>query len=170
MNTIVLGNICTLAAQGFTVLNGTRKKKRDMILCDMAAAALFTLSNLVLKGYTGVVQNAVGFLRNITAIFLPKDKYIGWFLVACGVVLGIYFNNKGFVGLLPVVSGVWYSICVINKKASAKMLKMAFIFNSFCFSAYSFALYNVVGGVANAAIGIITIYNYIKNKNQLDNN
>lgn len=169
-NNIIIGNILALVAQGFSLANGTRKKKRDMIICDMGAAISFTLTNVILKGYSGVIQNVVGVLRNITALFFPKDKYIGWLLVAGGVILGIYYNNMGFVGLLPVASAFWYSICVINKKASAKTLKMAFIINSYCFAAYGFALYNIVGAISDTVVGTITVYNYIKNKDQLENN
>lgn len=164
MTSIVLGNILTLIAIGFTYLNGTRKKKRDMIICDMGAATCFTLSHVVLRGYVGVVQNLVGVFRNITALFLPNDKFIGWILVACGVIFGIYFNNMGIIGLLPVASGFWYSFCVINKKASSRMLKMALIINSFAFAAYSLIEFNIVGIVSNILVACTTLNSYIKDK------
>lgn len=163
MLNVILGNIFSLIANVFATLNGTRKKKRDMIICDMGAAFCFTISDLVLKGYSGAVQNIVGILRNIVALFMPDNKAIGWTLVAAGVIFGIMFNNKGILGLLPVVSCFYYSICVINKKTTARQLKFAFIINTISFSIYCFIIQNYVGSALDGFVAITAIYSYIKN-------
>ena len=71
-----------------------------MIVCDIGSASFYTIADLILKGYSGVVQNAVGIFRNLAALYLPDKKYISWFLVVAAVVLGIYFNNRGLFGII----------------------------------------------------------------------
>lgn len=162
MTAVIIGNVLTIIAIFFTYLNGTRKNKRDMIICDMGAAVGFTVADLVLKGYSGVVQNLVATIRNIVVLFFPKDKYIKWVLLVCGVVFGILFNNLGLVGLLPVVSAFWYSFCVINTNISARTLKFALVLNSISFAVYSIVILNFVGIVSNAGVAFTTLRSYLQ--------
>lgn len=166
MLAIIIGNILSIIAIGFTYMNGQKKEKRDMLMYDIGAAGCFTLADLVLKGYSGVVQNLVGVFRNIVAIFMPKDKYIGWILVACGVIFGVWFNNHGFIGLLPVATSFWYSINVVDKNASGRKLKMALILNNFAYALYSAVLFNVVGFVSDTFVGCATLHSYLKNRKE----
>ncbi len=164
MINIVIGNILSLVATCFTIANGTRKNKRDMLMCDMGSALSFTLCDWVLKGYSGVVQNLVGLTRDIVALFVKDGKVIGWILVACGVIFGVYFNNHGLIGLLPVVTCCYYSVCVLNPNASPKVLKIALILNSISFAIYSAVLWNVVGVCTNTVVIITTAIAVLKDK------
>lgn len=166
MTSVILGNVLTIVAIFFTYLNGTRKNKRDMIICDMGAAVGFTFADVVLKGYSGVVQNLVAAARNVVVLFFPNDKYIKWGLLVCGVVFGVYFNNLGFIGLLPVASAFWYSYCVINTKISAQTLKFALVINSISFAIYSIAILNFVGIVSNAGVALTTFRSYLQDKRE----
>lgn len=164
MQSIIIGNLVSLIAVFFAILNGTRKTKKEMIVCDIGSASFYTIADLILKGYSGVVQNAVGILRNLAALYLPDKKYISWFLVVAAVVLGIYFNNRGLIGLLPVASSCWYSICIIDKNASHQKMKVSLILNSTAFLIYSAVLLNLVGVISNLLVVSSTTFAIIKNK------
>lgn len=163
---IIIGNILSLVATGFSILNGTRKTRKDMLLCDMGSALSFTLCDWVLKGYSGVVQNLVGLVRDIVALFVENNKVIGWILMACGVIFGVYFNNHGIIGLLPVATCFYYSICVLNPSTTAKQLKFALILNSLSFAIYSAVLWNVVGVITNSIVITTTTMSYLKMKEE----
>lgn len=164
MKTIIIGNLISLIAVFFAILNGTRKTKKEMILCDIGSATFYTIADLILKGYSGVVQNLVGIFRNLAALYLPDKKYIGWLLVVAAVVFGIYFNNRGWIGLLPVATSCWYSICIIDKNAGHLKLKVGLILNSMAFLIYSAVLYNLVGVISNLLVVSSTTFTIIKNK------
>ncbi|MDO4500795.1 MAG: YgjV family protein [Erysipelotrichaceae bacterium] len=161
--TIIIGNVLALIANFFATLNGTRKNKKDMILCDIGAASFFTISDIVLKGYSGAVQNVVAVLRNLIALYRPDDKYLGKILIALGVILGIYFNNLGFIGLLPVATCFYYSVCVIDKHCGPRQCKIAFILNTIAFAIYSIVIYSIVGLVLNTFVAVTAIISLKKN-------
>lgn len=162
MLVIILGNILTLVAIGFTYLNGTSKQKKQMILCDIGSASFFSLSDLVLGGYSGFVINFTGILRNLSALYLPNSKYIGWVLSIAGALIGIVVNNHGLIGILPIFTGLYYSYCIIDKKASARKLKMALILNTLAFTLYAVVIFNVIGFVSDAIVATTTIIAYIR--------
>ncbi len=166
----VLGNVFSLIATCFTFLTSVRTKKRDMIISDVGTAFFYTIADLVLKGYSGVVQNIVGLIRDIVALFLPGNKYIGWILIGCGIGFGVYFNNLGWVGLLPVAACCFYSICILNNNPDGKRLKIALIIQALSYAVYSAVLLNIVGVITNLATAITAAVSFIRTYKTSGNN
>ncbi len=166
----VLGNVFTLIATCFTFLTSVRTKKRDMIISDVGTAFFYTIADLILKGYSGVVQNVVGLIRNIVALFLPGNKYINWTLIACGVIFGVYFNNLGFVGLLPVAACCYYSICILDDNPDGKRLKIALIIQALCYTVYSAVLLNIVGVITNLITAVSGTVSLVRTYKTTNNN
>ena len=118
---IIIGNICSLCAMVSDTISGTRKKKNEILAVQIISQVFYGVGTLVLKGYSGVVQNAVGILRNLAAIRNINNKLVEWTLVILGVLLGVAFNNRGVLGLLPVVANLGYSIAVFQCKNNEKV-------------------------------------------------
>ena len=135
-----------------------------MILIQTISIIFYTVSTLVLKGYSAVVQNVVSLFRNLFSIRGNISKVLEWFLVAVGVVLGIYFNNLGLVGLLPVVANFEYTVAVFRFKNNVTALKIAFIINAVLFSVFNAYLLNFIGLIGNIVLVITTVISLIKQK------
>lgn len=161
---VLLGNMFSLVAVVFNYINGTRKKKRDMILCDAGASLFYAIADFLLKGYSGAVMNLVGLFRNICALFFEESKAFAWVLIGCSVVLGIYFNNLGIIGVLPVFTGFYYSICIINTETGPTQMKLAFILNTLAFLIYSVVIQNYIGVISNAIIIVSAARSYFEMK------
>lgn len=116
----------------------------------------YIFANLLLKGYSGLVQNAVGFIRNLFLLKEIKNNIINYSLVVVALVLGIYFNNMSYIGLLPVVTGLLLSIAMI-KTNKVKIIKKLMIINSFAYVIYSLSLHNIISAIINL-ITAITIF------------
>lgn len=153
---VLLGNIITFVAVALIMTSGTRKTKTGILIFQELANACFIVSGLLLKGYSGVVQNVVAFLRNLVALFLPGNTVIGWILVSCGVIFGIYFNNHGIIGLFPVFCSLPFAVLILRKNKDPIPLKAAMICTSVGYAVYAVVTSNLVGLITNSATAIVT--------------
>jgi len=162
MNDIILGNLISLLAMGSDSFSATRKTAKGVLLVQCISQFLYGLSSLVLKGYSAVVQSAVSIVRNLVAVKGEPSKATQWILILLGVALGLFFNNLGAVGWLPVISNLEYSIAVFRFKDNERGLKLAFLVNIALFAIFNAVIYNFVGLIANVVIFATTVMALVK--------
>lgn len=151
---IVLGNLFSLAAMGTDAVSTSRTDPRRILLVQQVSQVFYGLSALVLGGYSAVVQNVVALIRNFAAIRGGVSKPMQWLLVGLGVVLGLVFNNRGALGLLPVAANLIYSVAVFRCGDNERLLKLAFAVNLLLWTVFNLAIWNLVGAAGNAAVGV----------------
>ena len=158
MNTtsIIIGNICSILAMITDSVSSTRKTARGVLLVQTLSQAIYFTGTVILKGYSGAVQNAVSIIRNLVAVKI-ESKALEWGLVALGVVLGICFNNRGWMGLLPVISHLQYSIAIFKFKDNERALKLSFAVAVGLYAVFNIVLLNVVGVCTNATVMVTTL-------------
>ena len=164
MTDLIVGNACSLCAMVSDSISGTRKKNSQILGIQILSQIFYGVGSIILKGYSGTVQNAVAILRNLAAMKGLKSKWIEWILIVLGVVLGIVFNNLGLVGWLPIVANLEYSIAVFYFKKSEKGLKIAFIINMLMFTVFSFAISNYVGILSNTVVAVTTFVSLLRKR------
>ena len=120
----------------------------------------YGLSSLVLGGYSAVVQNGVSILRNFVAMSKINSKIVEWLLIGTGVALGVYFNNLGIVGWLPIIANFEYSIAVFRFKDNERALKASFMVCCLLFTIFNIFIYNAVGVISNTVV-IISIITFL---------
>ena len=94
-------------------------------------------------------------LRNLAAIAEREEKWLQYALIAAGVVMGLYFNNRGLFGWLPVIANLEYSIAVFKFKDNDRALKIAFAINIVLFMIFNAVVMNIVG-VCTAGVVLVT--------------
>ena len=159
---IIVGNICSLLAMITDSFSSTRKTTKDVLRVQNVSQLVYCIGTVILKGYSGAVQNVVSLLRNLAAIHNVQSKAVQWILAALGVVLGVAFNNLGLMGLLPVVANLGYTIAVFRFQNNERALKTAFMLCVFCFAIFNIALYNLVGMVSNLIVAATAAISLIK--------
>ena len=121
--TVVIGNIIALLASLAMVYAGIVKKKKKILYVQSIQIGLFVISNLILNGISGAIINAISFVRNILCYKNKlglKEKII---ITLLSIVLTLYFNNLGLVGLLPLIASVSYIwFMTINDVVKFKIL------------------------------------------------
>ena len=137
-------------------VSGTRTKRTQILGIQILSQVFYGVGSIILKGYSGTVQNAVAILRNLAAMKNIKSKVLEWALVVLGVALGIVFNNRGLIGWLPIVANLEYSLAVFQFKTNEKLLKIAFIINMLMFVVFSLSIKNYVGTVGNLVVAVTT--------------
>ena len=159
---IILGNVFSLCASISDTLSSSRKTAKGVLLVQCLSQVFYLASTLALKGYSAAVQNAVSIFRNLAAISKKENKLVEWILVILGVVLGLVFNNRGFIGLLPVVANLEYTLAVFRFKDNERALKIAFAICIALFMVFNVALLNFVGAITNAMVLVMTILFVVK--------
>lgn len=154
---LIIGNVCSLLAMVTDSVSSTRKTAKGVLLVQSLSQLIYFIGTVVLKGYSGAVQNAVSILRNFVAIRDIRNKYVEWALVGLGVVLGLAFNNLGFMGLLPVIANFQYTIAVFRFQDNERALKISFAIAVGMFAVFNIAIFNVVGVVSNSVVFVTTL-------------
>ena len=161
---IVIGNICSLLAMITDSISSSQKTAKGVLVVQSISQFIYGIGTLVLKGYSGAVQNAVSILRNFVAIKQIESKVLEWLLVLVGVVLGIYFNNLGLIGYLPVLANLQYTLAIFKFKDNERAIKISFAICIGLFALFNVAILNIIGACSNFVVMVATVIMLIKKK------
>ena len=164
MNELIIGNLFSCLAMVVDSVSSTRKRAKDVLLFQALSQFIYLICSIVLKGYSAAVQNAVSVLRNLAAVKKDLGKALEWTLVILGVVLGLWFNNRGIFGLLPVIANLEYSLAVFRFKEDERLLKIAFAICIVLYAIFNLIILNFIGAISNLVVLVVTINYLIKNK------
>ena len=163
---LICGNIVALIASMLMVYSGSVNNRKKIIYIQTVQILAFTLSNLILGGFTGAIVNLISLVRNVLCYKdkLTNDKKL--MLIILSIIFSLWFNNLGFLGLLPLISSVVYT-CFMDVKSTIKLKSLIIftmvlwlIYDTFIRS-YTSAIFDFFSIIAN----IVTIYQlYHKNK------
>ena len=159
---IIIGNITSFLSCLLDAYSATKDNKKEMIIIQSFSIAIYTITNALLKAYSAVVQNVFALVRNFLAVKGIKNKIAEWIIILRCLFFGLYFNNLGLIGLLPVIGNVEYSICLFVLKDHIKTLKFSFLICNLCFVILNLSISNYVGFIANSIAVIITAVELFK--------
>lgn len=161
---IIIGNLCTLLAMGANAVSATRKSAKSMLRFQNISQLVYCISAIALAGYSAAVQNAVSIARNVAAIRNIKSKALEWILAILGVVLGVVFNNRGVLGLLPVVGNLQYTLAIFRMKENERVLKISFLLSVVAFCVFNISIYNFVGAAADLTVIVATVVTLLNDR------
>ena len=161
---VIVGNVCSLLGMVADSFSSTRKSAKEVLWVQSLGQLIYCIGTIVLKGYSGAVQNAVSILRNFVAIKKINNKTVEWCLVLLGVALGIAFNNLGLIGYLPVVANLQYTLAVFKCKDNDRTLKISFVICVGLFAVFNIAILNLVGVCSNLVVLVTTLVMLFKQK------
>ncbi|MCX4249491.1 MAG: YgjV family protein [Bacilli bacterium] len=152
---VVVANIIALIGSVFMVLASYVKSDKRCVILQSFQIFMFIISNIILKGITGVVINSLSLLRNIFAYKQKLNNYIKYMILGFMVVLSIMFNNLGIVGYLPIIGTTVFTIFINNEDTFKFRLSLSFsilmwlIYDVYIMSYSSaiFDLFSVIGGI-----------------------
>lgn len=166
MNNIIIGNLIAIIASGLMIYTGILKEKKKIIYVQTIQIGLLVLSNLVLGGITGAIINIISCIRNILCYKEKlglKEKIL---ITIVSVLLSIYFNDMGVIGLLPVLATTLY-IWLMNTK-NVIHLKMLLMVTSSIWLVYDLFInlyVSVIFEFTNIIVNFISIIQIKRKKN-----
>ncbi len=158
---VIIGNIIALIASILLVYCGIIKEKNKILYVQSIQIGLFVISNVILNSIPGAIINAISLIRNILCY---KDK-LGLkekiFITIISIILTLYFNNIGIIGLLPLISMVvyiWFMTVkdVIKFKILIIFTALLWAIHDFSIKSYTSFVFDVLGIITNT-ISIIKI-------------
>lgn len=163
MTNILIGNIIALVASLLMVYSGTIKKKSEIIYIQCVEKVLTVISNIALGGITGAITSAVGCVRNILCYknkLGAKEKLIIVILLS---ILSLSFNNLGFIGILPLIGTIIYTLLMDTKDIiKFKILSISttalWLIYNFYIMSYTSGIIEIFQIITNT-IGIFRIIN-----------
>ena len=161
---LIIGNLCTLGAMGANAVSSTRKTTKGVLWMQNLSQVIYCASAVVLKGYSAAVQNCVSILRNFAAIYGIQSKVLQYLLALAGLVLGILFNNRGVIGLLPVLGNLQYTLAIFKFADRERPLKISFLISVASFVVFNVFILNFVGAACDLAVIITTTIVLIKGR------
>ena len=148
---MLIGNCISFAGAFFTLLSAWSRDRKRIYLYQAAQCLLLAVANIFFASVSGVTTCALCAVRNC---LLAYDRFTARscavFVVAVAA-LGLYTNNRGLAGLLPIVATVLYTLgCFFAKRTKA--IKLNMIVNLVLWAAYDL----LVGDFVSAAVDSVS--------------
>lgn len=155
MNYVILANIVALIGSIFMVLASFVKEDRKCVFFQSIQIFMFIVSNILLKGITGIIINSLSLLRNILSYKEVLTEYLKYFILFVIAILSIMFNNLGIIGYLPLIGTIVFTIFIDSKDNFKFRLSLTFsilmwlIYDIYIMSYTSavFDFFSIIGGI-----------------------
>ena len=118
---LILGNIFSLLSAICIAISVLKKNKNDLIYWQVIDVIFCILSNIALYTYAALTTNSVALIRNILAYKNKLTKKITWILFILCIIVGLWANNRGFIGLFPIIASASYTIFMFTTKNEQQM-------------------------------------------------
>ena len=118
---LILGNIFSLLSAICIAISVLKKNKNDLIYWQVIDVIFCILSNIALYTYAALTTNSVALIRNILAYKNKLTKKITWILFILCIIVGLWANNRGVIGLFPIIASASYTIFMFTTKNEQQM-------------------------------------------------
>ena len=146
---LLFGNIVSFAAACFTLASAWSRERRRIYLYQAGQCLLLAAANILFGSFSGVTTFALCTARNL---LLAYDRFTPrrcWFFVSAVALLGLFANNRGAVGLIPVVTTALYTVVCLYAKRT-RDIKLNLIVNLLLWADYDFFILDLVSCAVDA--------------------
>lgn len=107
---LILGQIFSFLGASCIAYSIFCKNKKNMIVLQLCTNLFCTITNVFLKGYPGIIANFLLTTRHFLELKGKLNKINTTLICVLLITFGLYFNNKGIIGILPIASSVIFVI------------------------------------------------------------
>ncbi|MBP5698008.1 MAG: YgjV family protein [Alphaproteobacteria bacterium] len=161
---LIIGNIFSLLSAICIAISVIKKSKKGFMYWQIGDTFFGIIANIALYAYAALVISIICFIRNILSY---KDKLsinITYILLFLSVAVGLYANNRGIIGLLPIIASASYTICIYITKNEQQM-RYALVCNMLLWFVHNFYVQAYPSAVANIVLCLWTSIQIFKNRN-----
>lgn len=146
--TIIIGNLLALAAALLAILSGMVKSRKKSVLLQFLHEFCCASGDLVLGGYSGAIVDGVDAVRDVLSYRNKLSQNLKFVLIFIASALIFYFNDMGWLGLLPLIATVFYTL-TINIQDPVKY-KLCLMVTWVLSLIYNLAISSFVGALVQA--------------------
>ena len=160
---ILIGNIFAFAAACFTFLSAWSRDRKRIYLYQAAQCGVLAVANIFFASLSGVTTYALCALRNLLLMHERFTPRLCCAFVAAVAGLGLYANNRGLVGLLPVATTAVYTVgCLYAKRTRA--IKWNLIVNLLLWAVYDAFVLDFVSCAVDTVSAIAALVSLRRDK------
>ena len=153
---LLIGNAVSFAAALFTFASAWSRDRARIYLWQAGQCLLLAVANVFFASLSGVTTFVLCAVRNF---LIARDRFTGRlcvFFVAAVAAIGLAANNRGLVGLLPVVTTAVYTVaCLYVRRTRA--VKCNIIVNLVLWAIYDVFILDLVSCVVDG-VGAVTAF------------
>ncbi len=169
ISTVILGNIFSLGAAICLTVSVIKKTKTDFIGWQIGDDIFGCLTCLTLGSYSALTVCLVCFIRNLLAYKNKLNRLLTGILFLTNIIVGLYVNNLGAIGWLPVIAAASYTIFVYLAK-TAQHMRIALISNLSLWVIHCLYIQAYPSAFVNLSICLWTIYQALKRSKWIKKN
>lgn len=113
--------------------------------------------------------NILTLFRNTLQVKNKLNRNFTIIICLLMIIVGIRFNNREWLGVLPILASVSYTICILVLK-SAQQMRFALVVNLIQWLIFDFLVKAYPMFIMDIIIIIITLINIIRYNNNYENN
>ena len=160
---LILGNIFSFCAALCLAVSVMKKSKKSLIGWQTGDSFLCVISNLILLSYSAMIISGMCMVRNVLAYFNKLSRALTIILLFAGATIGLWANNRGVIGWLPVIASAEYTTCMYLFK-SAQEMRYALIANLLMWLIHDAYIQSYPMAGMDLALSIWTAWQTFKNR------
>lgn len=160
---LIIGNIFSLLSATCIAVSVIKKSKRDLIWWQIIDVIFCILSNIALYTYSALTTNSISLIRNILAYKNKLNKNITWILLILCVIVGLWVNNRGIIGLFPIIASASYTVFMFITKNEQQM-RWALVSNLILWFIHDTYVQAYPSALTDMALSVWTLIQIYKNR------
>ena len=161
MNSSLIGNLISFAAACFTIASAWSGNRKRIYLYQAVQCFLLALANIFFNSISGITTYIICAARNVLLAYDRFTARLCIITVACVGVIGISVNNRGMIGLLPVITTALYTIvCFYAKRGTT--IKMNIIVNLALWAVYDILIHDYMSFSVDTGSAIVAVFSILR--------
>ena len=161
MNRIVLGNLISFLASMALTAGCLMKNTKKVYIMQVTENLILVASSVCFGSWSGISTLLVSTVRNVLLVKGRFDKRMMYLFIVLVTVCGIMVNNKGLIGLLPVLATVILTVCNYYAR-EILAIKWSLLVNIVLWAVYFFAIRDVISGITQVMIAAVTLVSIVQ--------
>lgn len=154
-NRILLGNLISFMASLALTAGCLSKDPKKVYILQVAENLILCVSSMCFGSWSGISTLLVSTARNMLLVKGRFDKRMMYLFIVLVTVCGLWVNNRGIIGLLPVLATVILTICNYYAK-DILAIKWSLLVNLVLWAIYFFFILDMISGVTQVVIAVVT--------------
>ena len=154
---LLIGNILSFCCATCIAISVVKRNKQNLIWWQIWDSTFGLLASLVLFSYSSFTTGILCVIRNFLAYNKGLTKLITLVLVSICIVVGLYANNRGFFGILPLIAFTGYTITMYWAKNDQQM-RYSLIINLSIWMIHDFYIQAYPSAIMDIILCIWTFY------------
>ncbi len=160
---LIIGNIFSLLSAVCIAISVIKKNKNDLIWWQILDVIFCILSNIALYTYAALTTNSVALVRNILAYKNKLTEKLTFVLILMCIVAGLWANNRGIIGLFPIIASASYTV-LMHTTRNEQQMRYALISNLALWFVHDFYVQAYPSAITDVVLSVWTTLQIIRHR------